>query len=218
MLIDLHTHTLFSDGVLIPSEQVQRVRQKEYAVLGITDHADYSNYEYILESLWAARKSLNAYPDLKVFIGIEITHVPPRKIEGLVLKAREKGAQIIVGHGESIIEPVEPSSNEAFIKSGVDILAHPGFITPELARLAADRKVFLELSYRRGHCLTNGFVAKLALETGAPLCLDSDSHAPGDFFANERAYDQLALGSGLSLSQLKDLKQNLESFVASLAI
>ena len=216
MLIDLHTHTLFSDGVLIPSEQVQRARQKEYSVLGITDHADFSNYEHILDSLLGARESLNAYPDLKVLIGIEITHVPPRKIESLVLKAREKGAQIIVGHGESIIEPVEPSTNEAFIQSGVDILAHPGFITPELTRLAADRQVFLELSYRRGHCLTNGHVAKLALEAGASLCLDSDSHTPGDFFPNERAYDHLALGSGLSLSQLETLKKNLEIFVAKI--
>ena len=43
------------------------------------------------------------------------------------------------------MEPVEPGTNEAAIRSPwVDVLAHPGLITPEEARLAAERGVRLE--------------------------------------------------------------------------
>lgn len=38
--VDLHTHSLFSDGVLLPSEMLQRAAQLGYGVLAITDHAD----------------------------------------------------------------------------------------------------------------------------------------------------------------------------------
>ena len=37
-MIDLHTHTFFSDGVLIPSELFQRARAKGYHTIAVTDH------------------------------------------------------------------------------------------------------------------------------------------------------------------------------------
>ena len=42
-MIDLHTHTTFSDGELIPSELVRRAEVLGYKAIGITDHADYTN-------------------------------------------------------------------------------------------------------------------------------------------------------------------------------
>ena len=49
-------------------------------------------------------------------------------------------------HGETICEPVAPGTNRAAIEAGVDILAHPGLITEEEARLAASKGVLLEVS------------------------------------------------------------------------
>jgi len=51
----------------------------------------------------------------------------------------------------------------------VDILAHPGLISEEDASMAAKNNVYLEITTRKGHSLTNGHVAKTALKTGANL-------------------------------------------------
>ncbi|MEE8621286.1 MAG: PHP domain-containing protein, partial [Syntrophobacteria bacterium] len=38
-MIDLHTHSLFSDGELVVSELVRRAEDMGYRFIGITDHA-----------------------------------------------------------------------------------------------------------------------------------------------------------------------------------
>jgi histidinol phosphatase-like PHP family hydrolase len=79
----------------------------------------------------------------------------------------------------------------------VDILAHPGLLTEEEASLAARQGVFLELSARRGHSLTNGHLVNVARQTGAQLLLNSDAHAPEDLLSSDQAL-LIARGAGLS--------------------
>jgi histidinol phosphatase-like PHP family hydrolase len=78
----------------------------------------------------------------------------------------------------------------------VDVLAHPGLIELEDARLASERGVFLEVSARRGHSLANGHVVRMATAAGALMVLDSDAHAPEDLLTAELA-QKVALGAGL---------------------
>ena len=146
-MIDLHTHTIFSDGELIPSELVRRAEVKGYTAIGLTDHVDFTNIEHVLSSLSKA-KYLEDVLDMKIFAGVELTHVPPEKIESLTTLARRLGAEIVVVHGETPVEPVRPGTNLAAIKAGVDILAHPGFLTAEEAELARDNNVCLEITSR----------------------------------------------------------------------
>ena len=47
-MIDLHTHSLFSDGELLPSELVRRAEVIGYQAVAITDHADSSNLDWII--------------------------------------------------------------------------------------------------------------------------------------------------------------------------
>ena len=47
-MIDLHTHSLFSDGVLIPSELVRRLEHLGYSAVAITDHTDSSTLDFIV--------------------------------------------------------------------------------------------------------------------------------------------------------------------------
>jgi len=49
--VDLHVHSFFSDGVLLPSELMGRAVAKKHRALAITDHADSSNMEQLAESL-----------------------------------------------------------------------------------------------------------------------------------------------------------------------
>jgi len=59
----------------------------------------------------------------------------------------------------------------------VDILSHPGLINAEEVALAAAAGVCLEITTRKGHSLTNGYVAKLAPAAGAKLVINPGGRA-----------------------------------------
>jgi putative hydrolase len=206
-MIDLHTHSLFSDGTLIPSELVRRSEYLGYSAIGITDHTDSSNIDFIIPRIVQVAKDLNVYQSVKVIPGVELTHVPPDFIGSLVIKARELGAKLVVLHGETIVEPVAKGTNRAGLEAGVDILAHPGLLSLEDARLAAEKGVYLEISARSGHSFTNGHVARLAQETGSRLILDSDAHSVSDLMTEEFA-GKVVEGAGLPSGSLSNLLSN----------
>ena len=216
-MIDLHTHTFFSDGALVPAEHLRRVEVLGYKAVAITDHADSSNMDFIIPRMIQAAKDLNPHSKTRLLPGIELTHVPPELIGRLTRKARELGAQVVVVHGETIVEPVAPGTNMAAIEAGVDVLSHPGFLSEEEALLAARMGVMIELTGRKGHCLTNGHVAKMALKTGAKMVVNADAHTPGDFLTAEMARF-VALGAGLSEEDYKQIQLNMNGFVDGLAI
>lgn len=215
-MIDLHTHSLFSDGALVPAEHLRRVEILGYQAVAITDHADDSNLDFIIPRLVTVAAGLNPYSQTRLLAGIELTHVPPELFAELTVKARGLGAQIVVGHGETVVEPVKPGSNRAAILAGVDILAHPGLLTREEAELAAAHGVLLELSGRQGHSLTNGHVASLARQTGAGLAINADAHGPGDFLSASMA-EIVGRGAGLSESEYKQVRTNMAQLAAAAA-
>ena len=206
-MIDFHTHTLLSDGVLVPSELVRRAENIGYRAIGLADHADSSNLEMVLRAVLKVAGALNRFQNTFVIPGIEITHAPPRQIPELVEEARKLGAILVVVHGESPVEPVAAGTNLAAIESGADILAHPGFISDSEARLAAQKGVRLEITARHGHSLTNGHVAKTALQTGAKLVINTDSHTPDNLITRARAL-QVLIGAGLAESHAEIALQN----------
>ena len=206
-MIDLHTHSLFSDGDLTPSELVRRLEFSNYSAVAITDHSDSSALDFTVPRIAQVARDLNHHQSVKVIPGIELTHIPPPLIGSLVEKSRELGAAVVVIHGETIMEPVAPGTNRAALEAGADILAHPGLITIEEVELAAERGIFLEISARAGHSLTNGHVARLASETGAKLVLNSDAHSTGDFVTQGFA-SKVVEGAGLPSDSLSTLLSN----------
>ena len=212
-MIDLHTHTIFSDGELIPAEHLRRVESLGYEAVAITDHADSSNLDFIIPRIVKVAEDLNRFSKTKLIPGIELTHSPPQMYSELVPRARELGAKIIVGHGETVMEPVYAGTNLAAIQAGVDILAHPGFITKDEALLAAEKGVFLELTGRKGHSLTNGHIARIAADTGALLVVNADAHGPGDFMTAKMA-ETVALGAGLDKERYEKLRKDMSELAA----
>ena len=206
-MIDLHTHSLFSDGVLVPSELVRRLEVMGYSAVAMTDHVDSSNLDFVIPRIIKVAGELNQAQSVKVVPGVELTHIPSSQIGPMVMKARELGAALVVVHGETIVEPVAPGTNRAAIEASADILAHPGLITPDEAALAAENNVFLEISARAGHSLTNGHVARTALENGARLVVNSDGHGPGDFMTRAFA-EKIVEGAGLRKGALDELLAN----------
>ena len=132
-MIDLHTHTIFSDGVLIPAELVRRAEVIGYKAICMTDHADEATMYHTLENVLRFVKKHGHFFDITIMAGVELTHVPPALIGEMTEAARKAGAQVVVVHGETPVEPVAPGTNLAAIEAGVDVLGHPGLITDEEA-------------------------------------------------------------------------------------
>ena len=210
-MFDLHTHSLLSDGELLPSELARRYEEKDFRVIAITDHADLSNIKTVTKAIvdfcshWPKNR-------IKVIPGIELTHLPLEQFKTAVGFARNNGIALIVAHGETIVEPVVKGTNLAALQAQVDILAHPGLITEEEVKLAAKRGIFLEISARKGHCLGNGHVVQLAKKFGAQLCINSDAHSPSDIPSLERL-KEAGLGAGLTLKEISLCYKNIAEFL-----
>jgi putative hydrolase len=211
-MIDLHTHSLWSDGELAPAELTRRFEVAGYSAVAITDHGDQSNIDLIIPRLAAFCEENNSRGGMRVIPGIELTHIPPESIPSLVSRSRKLGAKLVVVHGETIVEPVAPGTNKMAIESSADILAHPGLITEEEVALAKERSVSLELTSRKGHSLTNGHVARLAQKVGALLVLNSDAHAPGDIWPASRLRE-IVVGAGLTGDDYQTMLKNAEQIV-----
>ena len=208
-MIDLHTHSIFSDGELIPSELARRAQVAGYRAIGITDHGDQSNIDFIVQRLVKVCRKLTDACDIQVIPGIELTHVPPQYITDLAVEARQYGAKIIVVHGETIVEPVIAGTNMAALTSPIDILAHPGLITEEETMTAARNSIYLEITTRKGHSLTNGHVARMARLSKAQLILNNDAHASQDLVSKEMAI-KIALGTGMTGEEADIMFRNSE--------
>ena len=206
-MIDLHTHTVFSDGQLIPAELVRRAEVIGYKGICMTDHADESTLYHTVENVLRFVQKHGYFYDINIMAGVELTHIPPPLIAEMVDKARKAGAQVVVMHGETPVEPVAPGTNLAAIEAGVDVLAHPGLITEEEVKLAVEKGVALEITTRGGHSYTNGHVAALARKFGAKLVVNNDAHAPRDLVSKELR-KTIALGAGLTLDEYRQTEKN----------
>lgn len=212
-MYDLHTHSILSDGEMLPIELIRRMAVMGYATVAVTDHADPSNAESLLATLALVRESADLF-GVRLLCGIEITHVPPQQIAPLAKTAKARGADIVVVHGETTVEPVAEGTNHAACGCKyVDVLAHPGLITLKDAKTATKNGIALELTARGGHNRTNGHVAQVARQADCQLVVDSDAHAPHDIMS-ERAKFIVAKGAGLSDRECKEvLSLNIDEFL-----
>ena len=214
-MIDLHTHSLLSDGALLPSELARRAEEKGYRAIGITDHADASNLDFVTGAILRACKDINKNWRIKAIPGVELTHMPVESLKPAVKLARAKGIKLILIHGETLSEPVIPGTNREALLAGPTILSHPGLISIEDAKLAASKGIYLEITARPGHSLTNGHVAKTARIAGAGLVLNSDSHEPCNLISMEFA-EKILSGAGLDKKEVSQVFKNSEKLACQL--
>ncbi len=200
--IDLHMHTLFSDGELLPSELARRAVKLNHEAIAITDHIDASNVDN-LPQIQKAVDDVNENWDIDVILGAEITHTPVESIDKIAKKARKLGAELIVVHGETLNEPVVEGTNYAAVNSkNVDILAHPGLLSKEEAEIALKNDVYIEITARNGHSLSNGHVANVCREVGNKMIINTDTHSPDNIITFERS-KIIGLGAGLNESEVE---------------
>jgi histidinol phosphatase-like PHP family hydrolase len=207
-MYDLHIHSLLSDGLLLPSEIAVRYAAFGYKAIAITDHVDYSNIEQVIASILKFSRHWPEGAPVKVITGVELTHLPLNQFKPLARYARSKGIRIIVAHGQTVSEPVIAGTNRAALESDIDILAHPGLITQEEAKLAVDKGVFLEITCRQAHKAGNPYVIKMARAKKAKLILNTDSHSPEDIITPQDLQD-IALNAGLSPKEIDKIYKDV---------
>lgn len=219
MVYDFHTHTSLSDGALSPIELIRRALVNNYHAIALTDHAATGELSRIIQETAEICALARSYWDILAIPGIELTHVPAQAIAETAKKAKQLGAWIVVVHGETIIEPVEKGTNLAALHSPhVDILAHPGLLSLEEAKLAAKNGIFLEITARKGHCLTNGHIAALGQQVGAKLLLTSDAHSQQDLLTPSLA-DAIIHGTGLDdTTKYQVLTMNPQALIKNLPL
>jgi putative hydrolase len=200
-MINLHSHTIHSDGCLLPSELAVRYAAAGYRALAITDHVDQSNIEAVVRSIVKFCKAWPKSAPIKIIPGVELTHLPLQQFKPLAKYARARGIKVIIAHGETPVEPVIPGTNRAALEADIDILAHPGRITDDDARYARKRKIFLEITSRAGHGSANAHVARQALKFGCRMVLDHDSHRPEDILTPAQTR-RIGVKAGLTGKQI----------------
>jgi len=194
MIYDFHTHTFLSDGGSSPIGLIRFAVAAGYRCIAITDHASYSNLDYLIEGIKKDCHLAEKYWDIVAIPGV-----------------------IVVVHGESIVEKVEAGTNlEAVSSKYVDLLAHPGIFTPDEANTAVKNDVYIEITSRKGHGLTNGIVAKVGREAGVRFLINSDAHNHSDLFQSD-FQSKVGIGSGLGSNEVKNiLTKNSKDFLSKI--
>ncbi|MCM8809538.1 MAG: histidinol phosphate phosphatase domain-containing protein, partial [Candidatus Omnitrophica bacterium] len=200
-------HTILSDGELLPSELARRADEKGYKVIAFTDHVDFSNIDFVIPALIRVCDKINLNFRIKAIPGVEITHVNPIDIPNIAKISRNLGAKIVVVHGETIVEPVVKGTNKKALESDIDILAHPGILSEDEAKIASERKINIEISVRKGHSLSNGHIVRLWYEYGFPLILNTDTHSPEDLITDEIA-KKIIISGGVKVEDVNKVFYN----------
>jgi len=203
MVYDFHTHSFLSDGELSPVELIRRALVNGYQAIAVTDHAGLGNMQRVIAEVTKECRLAEQYWNIKAIPGIELTHIPAGSINELAKVAHEYGAELVVVHGETLVEPVEPGTNLAAVSSPwVDILAHPGLLGSKEAAIAAQNDVYIEVTARSGHNVGNGHVVKTGRAAGVKFLVDSDTHAPENLLTDDWARI-VGLGAGLSVDEVE---------------
>jgi histidinol phosphatase-like PHP family hydrolase len=203
MVYDFHTHSILSDGELSPVELIRRAIVNGYKAIAITDHLGLGSMERIITELIRECRMVEEYWPIRAIPGVELTHIPAESISKLAAEARKYGAELVVVHGETQVEPVEPGTNLAAASCPmVDVLAHPGLMTENELKQAVANGVFIELSARGGHNTGNGHLVRLGREAGVKFLVNSDTHQPGNLLTEKWART-VAMGAGLTSPEIE---------------
>lgn len=171
--VDLHSHTLHSDGTLTPSELVALARERGLRALALTDHDTTGGLEEALRA--AAQAGLELVPGIEVsvqydpgtmhILGYFIDHQSPRlqeRLRGFQEARRNRNPQIIQKLNEM---GVSITLDEVVAESGGDQVGRPHF-----ARVLIRKKYARDIPEAFGKYLAKG----------APAYVDKRHMAPED--------------------------------------
>ena len=107
---DFHMHSFLSDGILLPVELIRFAVASGRQVVAVTDHVSESTLERVIREIKADVALAEKYWGVTAIAGVELTNIPAGAVAPLAAKARALGAELVVVHGETLVEPVEPGT------------------------------------------------------------------------------------------------------------
>lgn len=216
--VDFQNHSTISDGALSPLELIAHARSNGVRGIVLTEHVYLKRVESIMEEILQAVEQAHG-SDILLIPGAEVSLVPPDKICEVAARAKQAGAKFVTVHGESLMGGTPSGTNLAAAQCEyVDMIGHPGFLDEQTAKSAAQNNIFVELSGRAPHSLTNGHVARMAQKFGVGLLVNSDTHRAEDLLTPQRAID-VARGAGLSEDEVyRALVTNVEHLLVRCGI
>lgn len=114
---DLHTHTVFSDGMVWPTVRAQEALRESIEIIAITDHLEYQPKKEDIpnpdlnRSFLIAKKSVNE-KDLIILKGSEITrNMPPGHFNAIFINDANK----LLIEGDSLAGIIEANNQGAFV-------------------------------------------------------------------------------------------------------
>ncbi|RDW21623.1 DNA polymerase/3'-5' exonuclease PolX [Oceanobacillus chungangensis] len=195
---DLHMHTTWSDGAQSLEEMVNKVREKGYEYMAITDHSRYLRVANGLDEkrLREQREeiaALNAkYNDFHIFAGVEMDILP----DGTLDFSDEflKEMDFVIGAIHSSFNQSEENImhrlNQALENPYVSLIAHPtgrligrreGYKVnlEQLIAKAKETNTALEINANPNRLDLSAAWARKAQEAGVTLAINTDSHSYG---------------------------------------
>ncbi|MFB6091168.1 MAG: DNA polymerase/3'-5' exonuclease PolX [Halobellus sp.] len=198
---DLHTHTDWSDGRSSVAEMAAAAVDRGYDYYAVTDHAtgpgmvggvglsddDLREQRGAIE---AAREDLDG--DLTLLHGVE-TNIDS---EGGLSTGDDvlDELDVVVASPHAALGQDRETATERFVRAvehpSVDILGHPTgrlineregleFDVERVAAAAADAGTAIEINADPARLDLRGELARVAVEAGATIAIDTDAHAPG---------------------------------------
>ena len=191
--VDLHTHSIASDGTISPAQLVDEADRLQLAAIALTDHDT-------TEGIDAARRQAEQYPDLQFVAGIEISAVFPGgtlHILGLGIDETAPGLVEMTQYLRNCREARNPKILEKLQALGMpvsmdEVLAVvPG--THEASRRVVSRTHIAKVMQRKGFARTFQEVFDKYLGTGAIAHVDKERIEPSKAIAAIRDAGGVAL-------------------------
>lgn len=209
-MVDVHVHV--GEGGLLPAEAMRLARVAGYRAVVLLCRSDSATLSLLFPWLLQMCQHYSLYTGVDAFPGVELVHVPPQLMYEVVAEARALGANFVAVHGEAPCGHVEVGTNMSAIAAGADVLLHPGLITAEDAKLAAEHGVALEITSAPRYCLANAHVAAMAEAAGCGLVFGSNAKCAADFVSSD-LYEATLDGALLSALARRSLLTSTDSLL-----
>jgi DNA polymerase (family X) len=192
---DLHMHTTFSDGRDSVATMVEMCRTLGYEYLAITDHSPHSAAARNLTPDGVKRQAAEIaalrerYPEVTILHGCEVDILPDGTLDfsdrvlerfDLVLaslheRAGQEGPELLARYVRAMQHPLvtlitHPTNRLVPIRDGYDLDYE------RLFAAAVETNTIVEIDGSPAHLDLDGTLARLAIEAGATVCIDSDCH------------------------------------------
>ena len=198
---DLHTHTVASDGVSTIEEMARAAAARRYHTLAITDHSKGQVQanglspdrleKHIIEIREVAKRMEGT---IQLLAGSEVDILADGTLDYPDSLLKELDVVVASPHAALSQEPEKATARllRAIENPYVTILGHPTGrlvakregLSPDihaLCKAAAERGIAMEINANSYRLDLRDTHARVALDAGCKLAINTDAHGPGDF-------------------------------------